>query len=63
MYLSDRMNTLIRMFKDHDEYIVFRDCQMHFLRNKIASLIRKSKRNYFNKAIEDNRTTSVHWGI
>jgi len=30
-------------------------------RNKIASLIRKSKRNYFNKAIEGNRTTSVLW--
>jgi len=23
------MNTLIRIVKDHDEYIVFRDCQMH----------------------------------
>ena len=30
-------------------------------RNKIASLIRKYKRNYFNKAIEGNRTTSVLW--
>ena len=35
--------------------------QFKVLRNKIASLITKSKRNYFNKAIEDNRTTSVLW--
>ena len=35
--------------------------QSKVLRNKTASLIRKSKRNYFNKAIEDNRTTSVLW--
>ena len=31
------------------------------LRNKIASLTRKSKRNFFNNAIEDNRTTNVLW--
>ena len=31
------------------------------LRNKIASLTRKSKRIFFNNAIEDNRTTSVLW--
>ena len=35
--------------------------QSKVLRNKTASLIRKSKRNYFNKAIEDNRITSVLW--
>ena len=34
--------------------------QFKVLRNKIASLIRKYKRNYFNKAIEDNRT-SILW--
>jgi len=32
------------------------------LRNKISSLIRKSKRNYFKKAIEDNRTLRVCFG-
>jgi len=31
MYSPDRMKTLIRMFKDYDENIVFMDCQMHFL--------------------------------
>jgi len=31
MYSSDRMKTLIRMFKDYDKNIVFMDCQMHFL--------------------------------
>jgi len=25
------MKTLIRMFKDHDKNIVFRDCQMHYI--------------------------------
>ena len=35
--------------------------QFKVLRNKIAPLKTKSKRNYFNKAIEDNRTTSVLW--
>ena len=31
MYLSDRMKTLIRFYKDYDKNIVFIDCQMHFL--------------------------------
>jgi len=31
MYSSDRMKTVIRMFKDYDKNIVFMDCQMHFL--------------------------------
>ena len=31
MYLSERMKTLIRTFKDYDKNIVFRDCQMHVL--------------------------------
>ena len=31
------------------------------LRNKIASLTRKSKGIFFNNAIEDNRTTNVLW--
>ena len=30
MYSSDRMKTLIRLFKDNDKNIVFRDWQMHF---------------------------------
>ena len=36
--------------------------QSKVLRNKTASLIRKSKRNYFKKAIEDNRTLRVCFG-
>jgi len=31
MYSSDRMKTFIRIFKDYDKNIVFRNCQMHFL--------------------------------
>jgi len=31
MYSSDIMKPLIRMFKDYDKNIVFRDCQMHIL--------------------------------
>jgi len=31
MYSSDRMKTVIRIFKDYDKNIVFMDCQMHFL--------------------------------
>jgi len=31
MYASDRMKTFIRMCKDYDKNIMFRDCQMHFL--------------------------------
>jgi len=27
MYSTDRMKTLIRIFKDYDKNIVFRDCQ------------------------------------
>jgi len=29
MYSFDRMKTVIRIFKDYDKNIVFRDCQMH----------------------------------
>jgi len=32
MYSSDGMKTLIRMFKDYDKNIVFRECQMHLLK-------------------------------
>ena len=32
MYSSDRIKTLIRMFKDYDKNIVFRDCQMYFFK-------------------------------
>jgi len=31
MYSSDRMQTLIRLFKDYDKNIVFMDCQIFFL--------------------------------
>jgi len=31
MYSSDRMKTLIRMFKNYDKNIVVMDCQIHFL--------------------------------
>jgi len=30
MYSSDRMKTVIRIFKDYDKNIVFRDSKMHF---------------------------------
>jgi len=43
MYSSDRMKTLIRIFKDYDKNIVFRECQMHilniYLRRKAILLI------------------------
>ena len=43
MYSSDRMQTLIRLFKDFDKNIVFIDCQMHilniYLRRKAILLI------------------------
>ena len=32
MFWSDRRKTLIRIVKDYDKFIVFRDCQMHFLK-------------------------------
>jgi len=32
MYSSDRMKTLIRLFKDYDKNIVFRNCQMHYFK-------------------------------
>lgn len=35
--------------------------QFKILRNKITSLIRKSKRDYFNKAVQDNKTPGVLW--
>jgi len=31
MYSSDRMKTVIGIFKDDDKNIVFSDCQMHYL--------------------------------
>jgi len=34
MYSSDRMKTLIRIFKGYDKDIVFRDCQMHYYEKK-----------------------------
>jgi len=35
MYSSDRTNTLIRIVKDYDKNIVFRDNQMHYLKKEI----------------------------
>jgi len=32
MYSSDRMEALIRLFKDYDKNIVFMDCQIHFFK-------------------------------
>jgi len=33
MYSSNRMKTSIRIFKEYDKNIVFRDCQMHYFKH------------------------------
>ena len=68
MYSSDRMKTLIRMFKDYDKIIVFRDCQMNYfyiyLRRKrsfwFSSVILL---NALPKSLHDQPLLDYFWDI
>jgi len=50
MYSSDRMKTLIRIVKDYNKHIVFRDCQMHFLNIKVRR--KEILLNFFRHVVE-----------